>query len=94
MTRYNHKIFHMNPFITISLLVLALVIPSSCDKILVISDNADVSTTHSQFLSMLKKSHEVDIAYSFGSEKIELKKYDRFNYEHVIVMSLSSKGNL
>ena len=84
----------MNPLITIALLLLAVATPSSCDKILVISDSSDVTTTHSQFLSMLKRSHDVDIAYSFGKEKIQLKNYDRFNYKHVIVMSLSSQGIL
>lgn len=82
----------MNPWIGVAMLLLAAAIPASCDNILVVSDDANIGTSHSQFLSMLRKSHHVDIAYSFGSNKINIKNYDRFNYQHVIVMSLSTKG--
>lgn len=41
---------------------------------------------------MLKSSHNVEFAYTFGKTKIELKNYDRFKYQHVIVMGLSTKG--
>lgn len=40
---------------------------------------------------MLKSAHNVEIAYSFSKSKIELKTYDRFKYDHVIVMCLSAK---
>ena len=43
---------------------------------------------------MLKSAHNFEIAYSFSKSKIELKTYDRFKYDHVIVMCLSAKGIL
>ena len=83
----------MKSAVALALVILAIFIPASnCDNILVVSDNADISSTHSAFLAMLNKNHHVDVAYSFGKEKIQLKKYDRFNYQHLIVMGLSVKG--
>ena len=70
-----------------------LAIPAATDKILVILDNADIVKTHSKFFTMLQVSHSVEVVYSFGTEKIKLKNYDRFKYDHVIVMCLSSKCN-
>jgi hypothetical protein len=40
----------------------------------------------------LKKEGELEIAYSFGKNKIELNYYDRFRYEHIVVMCTSAKG--
>lgn len=82
----NHKIA------VLLLAVLVVALPAGCERILLISDSADIETTHSQFLNMLKNSHEVEVAFSFGKNKISLRNYDRFNYQHVIVMSLSTAG--
>ena len=75
-----------------NLLVLAaLLLLATCDNILVVLDNAELVNTHSQLLDMLKSSHNVEVRYNFDKEKISLKNYDRFKYQHVIVMSLSTK---
>ncbi len=64
------------------------------DKILVIVDNKQLEQTHSEFLELLKgqRGHEVEIAHSFGKNNIELKYYDRFRYDHIVVMCTSDKG--
>ena len=38
---------------------------------------------------MLQKHHSLNVEYSFRKEKIELKNYDRFIYDHIIVMCTS-----
>lgn len=63
------------------------------ENILIILDNAQLRQTHSKIISLLQSTHSVEIAYSFGKTKIELKAYDRFKYDHVIVMCLSGKCN-
>jgi hypothetical protein len=82
----------MSKLILISLLVLLVV----GDKILVVLDNKQLESTHSQFFDILRDSgsHEVEIAYSFGKSNIELKYYDRFRYEHIVVMCTSDKGTV
>lgn len=81
----------MGKLLILSLLILLVV----GDKILVILDNKQLEDTHSQFFGLLKGDgrHSVEIAHSFGRNNIELKYYDRFRYEHIIVMSTSDKGN-
>jgi len=67
------------------------------DKILVVLDSKNLEKTHSQFFDLLKKSGEsnqVEFAYSFGKNSIELKYYDRFRYDHIVIMCTSDKGNL
>lgn len=82
----------MRKLLVLSFLVLLVV----SDKILVILDNKQLEDTHSQFFELLKgeKNHQVEIAYSFGRSNIELKYYDRFRYDHIIVMCTSDKGNM
>ncbi len=75
----------------IFILITVLAWFSTCDSILLILDNTQLTQTHSKMITMLKSSHTVQIAYSFGKTKIQLKTYDRFKYDHVIVMSLSAK---
>ena len=80
----------MKIFFTI---VLAMLVVSVCtDKILAILDNKVLEDTHGKFFEMLKKEGELEIAYSYGKNKIELKHYDKFRYDHIIVMCTSSKG--
>jgi len=78
--------------ILLTILALLAVIHSS--KILAILDNKLIEETHWKFFDMLKKEGELEIAYSFGRDKIELKYYDRFRYDHIVVMSTSAKGTL
>lgn len=80
----------MGKLLILSLLVLLVV----GDKILVIVDNKQLEDTHSQFFGLLKGDgrHSVEIAHSFGRNNIELKYYDRFRYDHIIVMCTSDKG--
>lgn len=66
------------------------------DKILVVLDNKNLEKTHSQFFSLLQQSsasNQVEFAYSFGKTPIELKYYDRFKYDHIVVLCTSEKGN-
>ena len=67
---------------------------ATCGRVLVVLDNRNLETTHSQFIESLKLggANEVKIAYSFGSEAIKLKHYDQHKYEHIVVMSTSDKG--
>lgn len=85
-------------FLLISL-ILAISFIAEADKILVIFDNAQLKTTHSKLLSLLAnprsnktKENEVEVAYSFGSGAIELKNFDRFRYDSIVVMCTSEKG--
>ena len=80
----------MRKLLILSLLVLL----AFGDKILVILDNKQLEQTHSQFFQLLKAEgrHQVEIAHSFGRNNIELKYYDRFRYEHIVVMCTSDKG--
>jgi hypothetical protein len=67
------------------------------DRILVIFDNADLIKTHSKFISLLTsprnnktKDNEVEIAYTYQKgNPIQLKNYDRFKYESIVVMCTS-----
>ena len=75
--------------------LLAILVSSiCCDRILVILDNKALEQTHWKFFDMLKKEGEVEIAYSYGKNKIELKAYDKFKYEHIVVMCTSMKGKV
>jgi hypothetical protein len=74
-------------------LLSVLVLLVMGDKILVVLDNKNLEKTHSQFFDLLKQhSNQVEFAYSFGKNSIELKYYDRFRYEHIVVMCTSDKG--
>ena len=79
---------------TLRIFVLSVLLTwvTLCDNILIILDNALLKQTHSQLIELLQSTHNVEIAYTFGKTKIELKTYDRFKYHHVIVMGLSAKG--
>lgn len=75
------------------LLILALLtLLTSCSKVLAILDSKTLLTTHSEFFKLLSKNNELEYAYSFGKNNIELKYFDRFRYEHIIVMCTSAKG--
>lgn len=90
--------FNVGTYVIISmgkLLILSLlVLLAFGDKILVILDNKQLETSHSQFFELLKGEgkHQVEIAHSFGKNNIELKYYDRFRYQHIVVMCTSDKG--
>lgn len=71
-----------------------LLVASSCSRILVILDNKSLKTTHSEFFELLERGNELEFAFSFEKHNIELKYYDRFRYDHIIVMCTSAKGNL
>lgn len=75
----------------ISFVIALMLWLSACDNILMVLDSTQLEKTHTKLISMLKSAHNVEIAYSFGKSKIELKTYDRFKYDHVIVMCLSAK---
>lgn len=84
-------------FFVISI-IIAVSFVAQTDKILVVLDNAQLQSTHSKLLSLLvsprnnkTKENEVEIAYSFGPQAIELKKYDRFKYDSIVVMCTSEK---
>lgn len=70
---------------------------TAADRILVIVDNADLVKTHSRFISLLAsprnnktKDNEVEIAYTYQKgNPIQLKNYDRFRYESIVVMCTS-----
>ncbi len=75
----------------ISFVIALMLWLTACDNILMVLDSTQLEKTHTKLISMLKSAHNVEIAYSFGKSKIELKTYDRFKYDHVIVMCLSAK---
>jgi hypothetical protein len=69
---------------------------STADRILVIVDNADLVKTHSRFIFLLTSPHnnktdnEVEIAYTYQKgNPIQLKNYDRFKYDSIVVMCTS-----
>ena len=78
-------------------LVMAISFIAVTDRILVIFDNADLIKTHSKFISLLTsprnnktKDNEVEIAYTYQKgNPIQLKNYDRFKYESIVVMCTS-----
>jgi hypothetical protein len=78
----------------ILLVILAAFTIVHSSKILAILDNKLIEETHWKFFDLLKKEGELEIAYSFGKDKIELKYYDRFRYDHIVVMSTSAKGTI
>ena len=91
----------MNKAILIISFILAISFVAQADKILVILDNAELKNTHSKFLSLLAsprsnktKENQVEIAFSFASTPIELKNFDRFRYDSIVVMCTSEKGIL
>lgn len=71
-------------------LILAL---ANTSRILVILDNKNLEQTHSEFFKLLAHNNELEFAYSFGKNNIELKYFDRFRYEHIVVMATSAKCN-
>lgn len=73
-----------------SLLLLCII----CDRVLVVLDNRNLENTHSRFLDLLrnKGKNNVEIAYSFGSQAIQLKYYDQHKYEHIVILGTSDKG--
>lgn len=77
--------------VTILAILLAL---STCSRILAILDNKSLQNTHSLFFKLLEKDNELEFAYSFEKNNIELKYYDRFRYDHIVVMCTSAKGTL
>lgn len=81
----------MRPAIVLILTLLTLL--TSCSKVLAILDSKTLLTTHSEFFKLLAKNNELEYAYSFGKNNIELKYFDRFRYEHIIVLSTSAKGS-
>ena len=74
--------------------LLTLLSLAHTSKILAILDNKLLEETHWKFFDMLRKEGELEIAYSFGRDKIELKYYDRFRYDHIVVIATSAKGTL
>lgn len=85
-------------FILIISIILAINFIAQADKILVVLDNAELKNTHSRLLSLLAsprsnktKENDVEIAFSFGPKAIELKNYDRFKYDSIVVMCTSEK---
>jgi hypothetical protein len=76
---------------------MAISFIAATDRILVIVDNADLIKTHSKFLSLLAsprsnktKDNEVEIAYTYQKgNPIQLKNYDRFKYDSIVVMCTS-----
>lgn len=75
-------------------LLVVLVAAVCSDKILAILDSKDLEKTHSTFFSLLTQGgqHQVEFAHSFGKSNIELKYYDRFRYDHIVVFCTSDKG--
>lgn len=71
------------------LLFVLSVTTIATNHVLVILDNANILDTHSQFLELLRAKYNVELSYVFGKEKIELKNYDQFRYQHIIVMCTS-----
>ena len=87
----NHNYYHHMKIFT--LLLISIILSSiAADKILAILDNKAIEDTHSSFFNMLRKEGDLEIAYSSGRSKIELKYYDKFRYDHIIVMCTSTKG--
>lgn len=76
------------------LVFLFLLALTSSSKILAILDNKALQTSHSDFFSLLEKHYDLSFAYSFEKNPIELKYFDRFIYDHIIVMCTSAKGYL
>lgn len=79
-----------------TILFCLLVTLLAADKILVVLDNKQLLETHSQFFTLLKETgseNEVEFAFSFGKDNIELKYYDKFRYDHIVVMCTSEKCN-
>ena len=81
----------MKILFTVTLVCLLALAQST--KILAVLDSKATEQTHFKFFEMLKNEGELELAYSFGKDKIELKYYDRFRYDHIIIMCTSSKGN-
>lgn len=73
-------------------LVALLMALSNCDRILVIMDSKSFLNTHSDFFKLLEKGNTVEFAYSFDRNNIELRYFDQFRYEHIVVMCTSAKG--
>ena len=74
-------------------LVLALAALAACSRVLAILDSKALLNTHSEFFKLLSADNELEFAYSLGKNSIELKYFDRFRYEHIVVMCTSSKGS-
>lgn len=87
----------IKPSVFILSFIMALSFIAAADKILVILDNADLANTHSRFISLLAnprsnktKDNEVEIAYTYQkTNPIQLKNYDRFKYDSIVVMCTS-----
>ncbi len=85
-----HSIFLLSFLMAINFIATA-------DRILLIVDNADLINTHSRFISLLAsprsnktKDNEVEIALTYQkTSPIQLKNYDRFKYDSIVVMCTS-----
>lgn len=73
------------------LLLLGVLSSALAEKVLILVQDQDITSTHSTFIDYVRtKNYEVDI--HVAGESVKLKDYDRWLYDHLILLAPRAKS--